>query len=173
MKRKLKFFGITLFLFINLNAQYEGVEVTHYIKVEAGYLHNYLSTLPEENTSSVRMIKDGINVNMLYGWDFNERTLLGFGAGFLGLDDYKGFSTFTEMNFFISNQTINPFIGFRGGYNLILSENFIQKGSVMGEFLAGVKINFGLCNYSTIFLQSGLYYTHNTLYFPVRVTYYF
>ncbi len=158
-----------VFLFSNKNfAQYTATDVRHYIKVEGAWLKNYLSTLSDK-TTQLQMHDNGTNVNLIWGWDFDERVNVGIGAGYIQLDTHRGLNLYGDVSFFVSNGIVNPFIGIRAGYDMIWPYNTDGQGSVLGEFMTGIKIRLSRCHAYTLYLQSGLLYTQNNLYFPVRV----
>ena len=166
LKKLLLFTGLIL-MFQTVNAQYTASNMRHYIKVEGSYLFNYKSNV-SSNPEDMILEDNGKNVNLIWGWDFDERVLLGVGAGYLNLDGMDGLNVLGNVNFFVSNSHISPFLGARGGYSVIWPLNSDGSGSILAEFTSGVKIRVGNCRVFTFFIQSGLSYTQNTLYVPVR-----
>ncbi len=168
MKLKIYLFIIFSGIFSVIFSQYEASDVRHFIKVEGGSLLFYKSTLSENSNE----IKPGeipaFNTNVIWGWDFNEEKFLGVGAGYTSYKNFSGVSLFGELNFFASNLHFNPYIGIRGGYDFILSNDLSRQGDVLGEFLAGLQIRFSDYSYFSIYLQSGIAYRQKSMMIPVR-----
>ena len=158
-----------LLIFSVIFAQYEASDTRHFIKLEGGSLLFYTSTLPKTPTALKLKEAPVFNVNAIWGWDKNEVRFLGVGAGYMSYNDFSSASLFGELNYFVSNSYINPFIGVRAGYEYVFSGNLSNQGDVLGEFLIGLQIRFGLYSYLSMYLQSGLAYRQKALFFPIRL----
>ncbi len=163
-------FSILLFYVFSLTfAQYTASDVRHFIKLEANKMLFYKSTLSASSTTLKPAAASVINVNGIWGWDFKEKRFLGIGIGYTGYQAYSGASLFGEINFFVSNTHLNPYIGMRAGYELLFPTNLSRSGDVLAEFLTGLQIRLGDFTYVSIYLQSGLAYRQKTLFIPLRL----
>jgi len=164
-----KIFVIIVLLFFSsrMYAQYLATDTRHFIKIESGYFINYLN--PSDDPDALQFSEDGQNINLVFGWDFDEKKVIGVGAGYLSLDDSEGINVFSEVNFYVSNGYVNPYLGAKIGYAIVWPPNIDGEGSILAEFLTGIKIRLGLYSYPSLYVQSGLLYTENTLYLPLRL----
>ena len=160
-----------LFLYVSSLSfgQYTASDVRHFIKLEGGSILFYKSTLSDASTSFKPEATSVVNINAIWGWDFNEKRFLGIGGGYTGYQDYSGASIFGEINFFVSNTHVNPYIGMRVGYEMLFPTGLSRSGDALAEFLTGLQIRFGDYTYVSIYLQSGLAYRQKTLYVPLRL----
>ena len=162
------FFLLIIWKSIQLEAQYLATDVRHYIKIEGASLRFYASTLSEK-THELQFTDDGISFNGIYGWDFDEKAHLGIGGGYLGIGNISGASAFGEVNFYVSNAHLNPYIGARLGYSYILPKNVDGKGGILAEFVGGFMIKPDFYKYFSIYIQSGFMYDHKLLFVPIRL----
>ncbi len=162
---------IIIIVFFNVHlllAQYTATDMRHYIKVEGGSLRYYTTTLSDKS-QDFSMQQNAWQINAVWGWDFDEKRYLGMGAGFLNFKDLKGVSAFGEINFFVSNSYINPYIGARLGYSMVKPDQMDMQGNILAEFLTGLQIRFGMYSYYAIYLQTGLSYQQKSLFVPVSI----
>lgn len=155
-----------------LLAQYTATTIRHHIKLEATYLKFYTSTLSKQ-TETYRFMEDGLQFNAVWDWDFDEKRYMGLGLGYLAIGEAKGASAFGEINFFVSNGILNPYIGIRGGYSILKDVKNDIHSDMMAAFLIGLQIRLGVYAYPAIFLQTGLQYDQKTLFMPLTVGYKF
>jgi len=153
-------------------AQYTATDVRHHIKLEAAYLKFYASTL-SENSTEYRMMEDGKQFNVIWDWDFDEMRYLGLGMGYLQVGNATGGSVFGEINFFVSNGILNPYMGARVGYSYLKIPENTTQGAVMASFIAGLQIRLGVYAYPAIILQTSLRYEHKALFIPLTLGYKF
>jgi len=151
-----------------VKAQYTASDTRHYYKIESGVLKYYTTTL-SENTTYFRLTDQAFDINAVWGWDFNEKKHLGLGGGYFNSPHAQGASLFGEVNFYVSNTYLNPYIGGRLGYAYLSPDEFQAQGNIMASFLVGLQIKLGLYNYKAIYLQSGLLYEHKSLFMPLRL----
>jgi hypothetical protein len=158
----------------SLYSQYTATDVRHYFRVEGCYQKYFVRTLqvdaePDWQGYQLNNKQNGRSVNLSWGWDFDERILLGLGAGYINYEGIDGIQMFSEVNFFVSNVHINPYLGFRAGYSHIWNQYENGSGSFSGSFLAGIQFILGDCRVFKFYLQSGLQYTHQALFVPVTL----
>ncbi len=149
--------------------QYTASDVRHFIKLEGGSLMFYKSTLSKGSSVVMSTSKRLMNLNAIWGWDFDEKKFLGIGGGYAKYQADSGASLFGEINFFVSNTRLNPYIGLRTGYEWLFSSNLPKSGAVFAEFLTGLQIRMGDFTYVSIYLQSGLAYRQKILFVPLRL----
>jgi len=171
---------VYLLIFYSLysNAQYESAEKIHYMRIEGGFQKYYLRTLDVDPTMNwlgyeLNKEQDAWFANFIWGWDFEEKTLLGLGAGYLNYEGINGVQVFSDINFFISNTRVNPYLGLRGGYSHIWNQYTNGSGSFTGTFFVGIQYSFGTYSSLRLYLQSGLKYTHQALFFPLSLGFQF
>ncbi len=165
---KIKILIVFLLSLSIAKAQYTASSMRHYIKIEAGVLKYYTTTL-SENTNVFRLTDQSFDVNAIWGWDFNEKKHLGLGGGYFNSPYAQGASLFGEVNFYVSNNYLNPYIGGRLGYAYLSPDGYQAQGNIMASFLVGLQIKLGMYNFMAIYLQSGLLYEHKTLFMPLRL----
>lgn len=160
-----------LFLYVSSLsfAQYTASDIRHFIKLEGGSMLFYKSTLSDASSVLKPAETSVMNFNAIWGWDFNEKRFLGVGAGYTDYQDYSGASLFGEINFFVSNTHLNPYIGLRAGYEMLFPTDLSRSGDVLAEFLTGLQIRFGDFTYISAYLQAGLAYRQKTLFVPLRL----
>jgi len=159
-------------------AQYVETDSRHFIRIETGYLKYFFTPVNVDASENWKGYKlpnkeNGLIFNAMWGWDFNEATFLGVGAGYINFEGIDGADVFTEVNFMVSNSYINPYLGMRLGYTHLWNQYEKGSGSVLAEFLLGLQIRFGTYSYSSIHLQSGLSFTQQAVFVPLRLAYQF
>jgi len=177
MKKSILFFTFFI-LALHAVAQYEESESRHFIRVEAGYLKYLARTVTVKPGAGWKGYhlpenENGMNFNAMWGWDFNESNLLSVGAGYLNFEGIEGADIFTEIDFMVSNSYVNPYLGLRGGYTHLWNQYENGTGSVLAEFIVGLQFRFGMYSYSSVHLQSGISFTQQALFIPVRLSYQF
>jgi hypothetical protein len=160
------------------NGQYLATDVRHYFRFETGYRKYFVRTLtvdPQPDWLGYQLTneQDAWSVNLAWGWDFDEKTLLGFGGGYLNYEGINGLQIFSDVNFFVSNSYVNPYLGFRAGYSHIWNQYENGSGSFTGSFLAGIQFRLGDCSLLKLYVQSGLQYSHQALFIPVALGFQF
>ncbi len=165
-----KFLSIIIVFFMtNLTfGQYAATDMRHYFKFEASVLRYYTSTV-SDHSHDYSFHDNGKQFIAVWGWDFDEKKYLGFGAGYSDFENAKGLSAFGEINFFVSNSYLNPYIGARLGYSRFKPEVLDSQNDITATFLTGLQIRFGVYSYTALYLQTGLLYQQKTLFFPLTL----
>jgi len=166
---------IFLLLPITLYSQVPTYSSTrHFIKVESSYLRYLTHTInvdatPEWKGYYLTDIQRGFDVNAMYGWDFNEYLYVGLGTGYMNFHGINGVSAFTDVDVYVSNTYINPYLNVKLGYSHIWNQYEGGTGSFLGQFGLGVNFRFDVYSYLSFYVKSGVMFTQQSLLIPVGV----
>lgn len=117
-----------------------------------------------------------VNFNLMCGLRINDRSFLGIGIGYLNFDlNYSGVQGLSAFSTFEFTPPSYKIINFYFRSNLGYSQLFKQSGSgirnetgtSLAEFNIGLK--YHLNHKIEIYLQSGILYTQQSAFLPIRL----
>ncbi len=146
-------------------------QVYYQRKIETGYMfyqYNTVQVDPGINWKGYHLDdENGIDFNVINGLSFKKKIFTGVGLGYLNFEGINGFSIFTDFEYLPFKTKLNPFVNMRLGYNHIWNQYENGTGSALGEL--GLGLNYGLTEKISIYVQSGVLMTQQSLLIPIRI----
>lgn len=163
-----KLFLFLLFGLITIS----GFSQTDYsMKIETGYSlyqFNIVDVDPGSNWKGYYLREqNGFDINVINGFNFNEKIFTGIGLGYLNFESVNGFSIFADIYYSILKTRLTPFVNIKLGYNHIWNQYENGTGSALGELNIG--LNYKLTEKINIYVQSGFLMTQQSLLIPIRI----
>lgn len=143
----------------------------HYsIKAETGFLkyqYNTVQVDPGPNWQGYNLYEEnGIDFNVINGFEFNNRVYAGIGLGYLNFEGVNGLSIFSDFEYMPLKTRLTPLINLKIGYTHIWNQYENGTGTGLGELCVG--LNFRLTEKIDIYTKSGYSMTQQSLFVPLR-----
>jgi hypothetical protein len=168
MKRiRLILIGLITMLIVNQGYS----QINYSIKAEPGFLkyqYNTIDVDPGPNWKGYNLEEEnGINLNIINGFDFNNKLFAGVGLGYLNFEGINGFSIFSDFEYLPLKTRLTPLINIKIGYSHIWNQYENGTGTGLGEVCLG--LNFRLTERVDIYTKSGFSMTQQSLLIPIRL----
>ena len=145
-------------------------QINYSIKTEAGFLKYQFNTIkvdPGPNWKGYYLDEEnGVDLNIVNGFDFNNKVFAGIGLGYLNFEGVNGLSIFSDFEFLPLKTRLKPLINLKIGYSHIWNQYENGSGTVLGELCVG--LNFRLTERIDIYTKSGFSMTQQSLLIPIR-----
>jgi hypothetical protein len=141
-------------------------------KLETGYLnyrYNYVTVDPGPNWKGYNLDNEenGIDLNIAGGIRYRNRASATVGIGYLNFEGINGVSSFINIDYSLLKTRLSPFINLRGGYSHIWNQ--YAGGTGTSLFEPGIGFNYRISNRLHVYIQSGLLFTQQSYFIPIRI----
>jgi len=145
-------------------------QINYSIKTEAGFLKYQFNTIQVDAGPNWKGYyldqENGVDLNIVNGFDFNNKIFAGIGLGYLNFEGVNGLSIFSDFEFLPLKTRLKPLINLKIGYSHIWNQYENGTGTVLGELCVG--LNFRLTERIDIYTKSGFSMTQQSLLIPIR-----
>ena len=145
-------------------------QINYSIKTEAGFLKYQFNTIkvdPGPNWKGYYLDEEnGVDLNIVNGFDFNNKVFAGIGLGYLNFEGVNGLSIFSDFEFLPLKTRLKPLINLKIGYSHIWNQYENGSGTVLGELCVG--LNFRLTERIDIYTKSGFSMTQQSFLITIR-----
>jgi hypothetical protein len=112
--------------------------------------------------------QDGIDLNMVNGISlFENRFFAGAGIGYQNFEGINGITVFGDIEYLPLKSKLTPLLNIKVGYDHIWNQYEGGTGTALGEFTAG--IDYKLSEKLNMFLKSGMLFTQQAFFIPVKI----
>lgn len=141
-------------------------------KVELAYLkyhYNYVTVDPGPGWKGYNLNnrQNGINLNLVYSYNFKDRLYTGIGIGYLNFEGINGVRVFADIEYHILGTRLTPTIGIRTGYNHIWNQ--YEGGTPGGSLEPAIGASYKFKSRYRVFVQSGMLTMQQSYFTPIRV----
>ena len=166
---RIKLLIIGLITISTVNQGYS--QISYSIKTETGFLkyqYNTIQVDPGPNWKGYYLYEEnGIDLNVINGFDFNKKLFAGIGLGYLNYEGVNGLSIFSDFEYLPLKTRLTPLINLKIGYSHIWNQYDNGTGTGLGEFCVG--LNYRLTEKMDIYAKSGFTLTQQSLLIPIRL----
>ena len=150
-------------------------QVRYARKMEAGFMNFRYNTVqydmdPNSDWKGDYLNKEqnGIDLNMVNGISlFEKRFFAGAGIGYQNFEGINGITVFGDIEYLPLKSKLTPLLNIKVGYDHIWNQYEGGTGTALGEFTAG--IDYKLSEKLNIFLKSGMIFTQQAFFIPVKI----
>lgn len=140
-------------------------------KIETGYLNfqrRMIRVDPGPGWKGYNLNKDqnGVDISLINGIALKEKIFVGIGLGYLNFEGINGVSIFGDFDYLPLKKKISPILNLKIGYSRINNQYENGTGTVLAEFGGGV--NYKLKQRLSIYLKSGVLFTQQSSFIPLR-----
>ncbi len=165
----LKYFLIIGFLII-LNTIEADAQVKYSIKTEVGFLKYQFHTIrvdPGPDWKGYYLDnKDGIDVGLVNGIEFNQILSVGIGARYFNFEGYNGLALYSDFEYLPLRSRLTPLINLQVGYNHLWNQYHGGTGTGLGELNVG--LYFRLTDKAGFYAKSGFLLAQQSFIIPIR-----
>jgi hypothetical protein len=112
--------------------------------------------------------QDGIDLNMVNGISlFEKRFFAGAGIGYQNFEGINGITVFGDIEYLPFRSRFTPLFNIKVGYDHIWNQYEGGTGTALGEFTAG--IDYKLSEKLNMFLKSGMLFTQQAFFIPIKI----
>ncbi|MFW5983290.1 MAG: hypothetical protein ACOCQ4_02225 [bacterium] len=146
-------------------------QINYSVKTEVGFLEYHFNTVqvdPGPDWKGYNLYgENGIDLNILNGFDFKNKLFAGIGLGYLNFEGINGFSVFSDFEYLPLETRLTPLINLKIGYSHVWNQYKNGTGTGLGEFCVG--LNYRLIEKMDIYTKSGFTMTQQSLLIPIKL----